>query len=144
MEHSNTAFLPKEKFLYLTNSSTDRAAEAIRGTRIIVENYQQTIGIIKVKVGNRQDNKACHIREEVFVGMKGDKHPNTTHNRETSPSSTRSERRQQKRVSIDQSNNTLYEQPKYDSKPRYEHTKGDNSSRKQQISHDSRSRDTQP
>uniref|UniRef100_A0A1I7WH34 Transposase n=1 Tax=Heterorhabditis bacteriophora TaxID=37862 RepID=A0A1I7WH34_HETBA len=63
MEHSNTAFLPKEKFLYLTNSSTDRAAEAIRGTRIIVENYQQTIGIIKVKVGNRQDNKACMAKQ---------------------------------------------------------------------------------
>uniref|UniRef100_A0A1I7XBY6 DUF1758 domain-containing protein n=1 Tax=Heterorhabditis bacteriophora TaxID=37862 RepID=A0A1I7XBY6_HETBA len=59
--------------------------------------------------------------------------PNTTHNRETSSSSMQSERRQQKCVSFDQSNNTVFQSPKYDSKSRYEHEEGNNSSRKQQV-----------
>uniref|UniRef100_A0A1I7X2C2 Integrase catalytic domain-containing protein n=1 Tax=Heterorhabditis bacteriophora TaxID=37862 RepID=A0A1I7X2C2_HETBA len=96
MVHSNISFSPIEKFLYLTNSLTDKAAEAIRGTRIIVENYQQAIDIIKEKfaVGRDiskdsdplwkeiiYDKFPSHIREKVYMAMKRDKETKWTINK---------------------------------------------------------------
>uniref|UniRef100_A0A1I7WH65 Retrotrans_gag domain-containing protein n=1 Tax=Heterorhabditis bacteriophora TaxID=37862 RepID=A0A1I7WH65_HETBA len=63
MVHTNTVFSPVEKFIYLTNCLTGRAANAIRGIKIIPDNYQQAIEIIRNKFGNKTNNEASIVQQ---------------------------------------------------------------------------------
>uniref|UniRef100_A0A1I7WE05 CCHC-type domain-containing protein n=1 Tax=Heterorhabditis bacteriophora TaxID=37862 RepID=A0A1I7WE05_HETBA len=205
MVHINIAFSPLEKLLYLINSLTDKAAEAIKGIAIVQGEYTRKFlwqdknnRILKctmrgenlttsesrhndIKRADIQHGWSCRFclrqghkdaecktystpeersnsvknrrvcwkcfsldhasksctkpncpvcgsdHHRLLCLGKGQVAPNTSTMRESSSSPTLMGRKQQKRVSFDQSNNIVHEQPKHDHEPMHGHTKENNS-----------------
>uniref|UniRef100_A0A1I7W8F1 Uncharacterized protein n=1 Tax=Heterorhabditis bacteriophora TaxID=37862 RepID=A0A1I7W8F1_HETBA len=57
MVHLNQQFTPIEKFVYLTSHLTGRAANAIKGIKIIPQNYELALDIILKRFGNMDSNQ---------------------------------------------------------------------------------------